>query len=125
MSDSNNVSANATLINQRGTWKIDALLSISTPTETLLTYCSALKSQDYPTAYDQLSRAVQSQETEAQFAANFNGITLTECKVSNVNDSAGTGSITYTVAHGGTGTFDYTLVDENSTWKINSEKQRS
>ena len=125
LSDSNNISANATLVNQRGTWKIDALLSISTPTETLLTYCSALKSQDYPTAYNQLSRAVQSQETEAQFAANFNGITLTECKVSNVNDSAGTGSITYTVAHGGTGTFDYTLVDENNTWKINSEKQRS
>lgn len=125
MSDSNNVSANATLVNQHGTWKIDALHSISTPTETLLTYCSALKTQDYQTAYNQLSTAVQSQETEAQFATNFNGITLTECKVSNVNDSAGTGSITYTVARGGTGTFDYTLVDENNTWKLNSEKQHS
>lgn len=122
-SDANNTSATATFINQHGTWMIDTLHSISTPTETLLSYCSALKSQDYQTAYDQLSNAAQSQETEAQFAANFNGVTLTECKVSNVNDPAGTGSITYTFANGRTGTFDYTLVDEHNTWKINSERQ--
>jgi hypothetical protein len=122
-SDANNVSATATFVNQHGTWMINTLHSISTPTETLLTYCSDLKSQNYQNAYDQLSNAAQSQETEAQFAANFNGVTLTECKVSNVNDSAGTGSITYTLTNGRTATFDYTLVNENNTWKINSERQ--
>jgi limonene-1,2-epoxide hydrolase len=122
-SDGNSTSANATLVNQHGTWKIDALHSISTPTHTLLTYCSALKSQDYQTAYDQLSSAAQSQETEAQFAANFNGLTLTECKVSNVDDAAGTGEITYSIASGSLGTYDYTLVKENDAWKINSEKK--
>ncbi len=124
-SDGNKTSAAATLSNEHSTWKINELKSISSPTETLLTYCDALKSQDYQTAYAQLSSTAQSQETEAQFAANFSGVTVSGCKVSNMNDTAGTGSITYTLSNGNTGTFDYTLVNESGTWKINSEKQHA
>ncbi len=123
--DGNSTGATATLANEKGTWKINKLQSISSPTDTLLTYCGALKSQDYQTAYAQLSRSAQSQETESQFAANFDSATVSDCKVSNVNDSAGTGSITYTLDDGATGTLDYILVNESGTWKIDSEKQHA
>lgn len=120
--DGNKVSAVETLAKENGTWKIKAQQFISSPTETLLTYCSALQSQDYQTAYSQLSSAAQGQETEAQFAANFNSIKITQCAVSNVNDTAGTGTITYTLGDGRAPVLYYTLVNENSTWKINSEQ---
>lgn len=123
--DGNRTSAEATMSNPQGVWKINILQTIPTPTETLLTYCGALKAQDYQTAYNQLSSSAQSQETEAQFAANFNTATVSDCKVSNVNDTAGTGSITYTLSNGASGTFDYTLVNENNAWKINSEQQHA
>jgi len=123
--DGNKVSENDTLINETGTWKINEQQLVSTPTETLLTYCSSLKSQDYQTAYNQLSSSAQSQETEAQFAANFKSVIVNDCTVSNVNDTAGTGQITYTLNGTNVGAFDYTLVDENNTWKINSEKQHA
>lgn len=120
--DGNKVRAVETLVKENGTWKIKAQQFISSPTETLLTYCSALKTQDYQTAYSQLSSSAQGQETEAQFAANFNSIKVTECAVSNVNDTAGTAMITYTLGDGRTAVLYYTLVNENAAWKINSEQ---
>ena len=126
--DGNTVSANETLINENGSWKINAQQFISTPTETLLTYCSSLMSQDYQNAYDQLSSSQHSQQSEAQFAANFNGIKVTECKVTNVNDTAGTGTIDYTLSNGSSTAqvvLDYTLVKENGTWKINTEQKHA
>jgi hypothetical protein len=126
--DGNTVSANDTLIKENGSWKINAQQFISTPTETLLTYCSSLMSQDYQSAYDQLSSSQHSQQTEAQFAANFNGIKVTQCNVTNVNDTAGTGTIDYTLSNGSSTAqiaFDYTLVKENGTWKINTEQKHA
>lgn len=124
--DGNTVSANETLVKENGSWKINAQQFISTPTETLLTYCAALKNQDYQTAYDQLSSSQHNQQSEAQFAANFNRIKVTECTVTNVNDTAGTGTLNYTLSNGNTTAqvvLDYTLVKENSVWKINSEQK--
>ncbi|HZU70586.1 MAG TPA: FHA domain-containing protein [Ktedonobacteraceae bacterium] len=121
--DGLNIHANETLTNEQGTWKINNEQFVSTPTLTLLNYCNALKNQDYQTAYNQLSSAQQSQQTESQFASNFDSVTVNDCTVSNVNDTAGTGEITYTLNGSTTATFDYTLVDENNTWKINTEKQ--
>jgi stress response protein SCP2 len=117
-----------TLIDENGSWKINAQQFISTPTETLLTYCTSLKNQDYQTAYDQLSNSQHSQQTEAQFVANFNGIKVTDCKVTNVNDTAGTGTINYTLSNGRSTVqivLDYTLVKENGTWKINTEQKHA
>lgn len=124
-SDGNKTSATDSLVNEQGTWKINAQQAISTPTETLLTYCSALEQKDYQAAYNQLSSNAQSQETEAQFANNFNNVTVTGCQVSNVNDTAGTGSITYTLNGTQSGTFDYTLVNEQSVWKIDTERKHT
>lgn len=123
LSDGNKVSAAASLVRENGIWKIYELKQISSPTYTLLSYCHALESQDYQAAYNQLSSAQQSQETEAQFAANFSTATVSNCTVSNVNDSAGNGEITYTLSNGVNGTLYYTLVDESGTWKIDSERQ--
>ena len=126
--DGNTVSANETLVKENDAWKINAQQIISTPTETLLTYCSALQSQDYQTAYDQLSSSQHSQQSEVQFAANFNKIKVTECAVSNVNDTAGTGTITSTLSNSSTTVqvvLDYTLVKENGSWKLNSEQKHA
>ena len=84
-----------------------------------------LKTGDYQTAYNQLSSAAQSQETESQFAASLTANKVTACTVSNVNDTAGTGPISYTVANGATSVIDYTLIMENGTWKIDSGKQHA
>jgi stress response protein SCP2 len=111
-----------TLIDENGASRINAQHPRSNPALTLTTYCNALVGGDYQTAYSQLSSTAQGQETEAQFAANFNSIKITQCAVSNVNDTAGTGMITYTLGDGRTAVLYYTLVNENGAWKINSEQ---
>jgi hypothetical protein len=84
-----------------------------------------LKSGDYQTAYNQFSSAAQSRETEAQFAASLTADKVTSCTVSNVNDTVGTGTISYTFADGSTSVIDYTLINDNGTWKIDSGKQHA
>jgi hypothetical protein len=92
------------------------------PTLTLSNYCSALKTGDYQNAYNELSSSTQSQYTESQFASDH--LNVTDCTVSNVNDTAGTGTISYTGSNGASVVTDYTLVNENGTWKIDTEKLR-
>ncbi len=103
--------------------------NVSTPTKTLNAFCNALKSGDYQTAYNQLSSGLQSRVNESQFAAaaSTNGTLgkVTDCTVSNVNDSAGTGTISYTVASGQSVVADYILIKENGIWKINSQQPRT
>ena len=113
---------NFTLVQENGTWKINAVSR--NPTETLNAFCSALKHQDYLVAYGQFSSSLRSQATEAQFAASFGTTTVTDCTVSNVDDNAGTGTISYTFSDGSTPAFDYTLLNESGIWGINSSKQR-
>jgi len=117
--------ADYTLVNENGTWKIKAEQVRSTPTLTLNTFCNSLKTGDYQTAYNQLSAREQSLGTEAQFAASLTSNMVTACTVSNVNDTAGTGTISYTFADGASSIIDYTLIMENGTWKIDSGKQRA
>src|SRR2546421_340725 len=117
--------ADYTLVNENGTWKIKSEQVRSTPTLTLNTFCNSLKTGDYQTAYNQLSAREQSLGTEAQFAASLTSNMVTACTVSNVNDTAGTGTVSYTFADGATSIIDYTLIMENGTWKIDSGKQRA
>src|SRR2546421_594807 len=117
--------ADYTLVNENGTWKIKTEQVRSTPTLTLNTFCNSLKTGDYQTAYNQLSAREQSQGTEAQFAASLTSNMVTACTVSNVNDTAGTGTISYTFANGATSVDDYMLIMENGSWKIDSGKQRA
>ncbi len=112
------------LADENGGSKITSQQPRSTPTLTLNTFCTDLKAGDYQGAYNELSSAAQSQETESQFASNFDTNKVSNCTVSNVNDTAGTGTISYTASNGASVVADYTLVNENGTWKINTEKAR-
>ncbi len=112
------------LVKENNVWKIENEQARSTPTLTLSQYCNALKQGDYQTAYNQLSSSQQQQQTEAQFAANFNSPKLTNCTVSNVNDAAGTGTITYTFSNGAQVVADEKLVEENNAWKLDNEQVR-
>ena len=110
------------LTQENGTWKISALTS--TATETLNNFCSALKSEDYQSAFSDLSSTAQSQVGSAdQFASSFSSNKVTDCTVSNADDSAGTGTIKYTYADGSTPVFNYTLVNQNNDWLIDSAQQ--
>jgi FHA domain len=113
------------LADENGSSKITSLQPRSSPTLTLANFCGALKAGDYQTAYNQLSSAQQSGATEAQFAASLRPNMVTACTVSNVNDTAGTGTISYTFANGATSVIDYVLINENGTWKINSGRQHT
>lgn len=97
----------------------------STPEKTLSAYCDALKSGDYQTAYDQFSASIQRQESEAQFASAFTSTNLkvTGCTVSNTSDdgTVGLGTMSYTTNTSFTGINDYRFIQENGTWKINSQ----
>lgn len=111
------------LVKENGTWKINAQQVQSTPTLTLVSYCAALKKGDFQTAYNQFSQNYRSGQSEEQFASGFTQ-PVVNCTLSNINDSAGTGRVTYTYSNG-TQFGDETLVDENGTWKINAEKLTS
>jgi len=118
------VNQEVTLVNEGGTWKINSQQLQSTPTLTLATYCDAAKKGDFQTAYNQFSQNYQSQTSEADFAKSFSQ-PIADCVPSNVNDAAGTGTVTFTYSGSSSGTqiFDETLVNQNGTWKIDSEKQ--
>lgn len=110
------------LTQENGTWKISAFNS--TATETLNNFCSALKSQDYQAAFGDFSSAAQSQVGSAdQFASSYSSNKVTDCTVSNSNDSAGTGTISFTYADGSTQGFNYMLVNQNNDWLIDSAQQ--
>jgi pSer/pThr/pTyr-binding forkhead associated (FHA) protein len=101
-------------------WKISLLPT--TPEMTLTTFCNALQSKNYPTAYTQLSSGIIRQHAEAQFETDFSGVT---CSFSPVSPSGNTVSttVTFTNASGQTAKSTVTLIqdsDSNDIWKINS-----
>ena len=102
-------------------------LNRSTPEKTITTYCNALQSGDYQTAYNQLSSSLTSKFTESQFAqlsqVGFAAVGgLKSCTVSNVqeNGSTATGTITGTFGNGKTQPSPVSLVNQNGTWKLTS-----
>ena len=102
-------------------------LNRSTPEKTITTYCNALQSGDYQTAYNQLSSSLTSKFTESQFAqlsqVGFAAVGgLKSCTVSNVqeNGSTATGTITATFGNGKTQSSPISLVNQNGTWKLTS-----
>ena len=95
----------------------------SSPTKVLSTFCHAIRSQDYHTAYNQLSN--HQQVTEAQFASQFGAFImrnggLYDYSVSDVaeENSTAIGVLRWTLGNGKTQTFSCTLVDASSDWKI-------
>jgi predicted component of type VI protein secretion system len=100
----------------------------STPQKTLTTFCSDLKSGNDQDAYQQLSSSAQQQTSEATFAASLAKIRTTagglkDCVPNNITstNSSGTGTMILSFnAAVQTVPLNATLVDESSTWKINT-----
>ncbi len=122
-SSGQNSNSPVTLIQDSGnTWRISVPFP---PAITLTTYCHALKNKDYQIAYDQLSNSLRSQVSESTYETNesqgdrsVGGIS--NCTVSNVNESnsSATGTITFLAGNGQTGVDHYTLTNESGIWKI-------
>ena len=101
--------------------------NLLTSQDTLTVFCNALEARDYITQYDQLSSTLQSQATEAQYAAQVQQTDkrmgdITGCTLSNVSegDSSATATLTLTRSNGTTVDELYTLIKENGLWKIDS-----
>jgi predicted component of type VI protein secretion system len=100
---------------------------VSTPEQTLTTYCNAIKSGDYNTAYNQFSSAQQSKETEQQYAANVAKATAqagkpTDCTFTNVQTNGDTGTATLNLTFSNLPAPVNTkinLIKENGIWKMN------
>ncbi len=110
------------LIQENDSWKINYQKVRSTPSFTLYQYCSALTQGDFQTAYNQFSSSYQGQQSESQFAASFPQGKPSNCTISNVDDTAGKGTVTMTIS-GTPSSYDEALIKENGTWKINTEQQ--
>lgn len=100
----------------------------STPTNTLTTYCSALKRNDYQTAYNQFS-SNNNFENETKFTSTmalsdtmFGGLTGCDVLSVNENDSTGiaNGDVWLQYGDGSTITLNARLVNKNGSWKITS-----
>ena len=107
------------LVQESGTWKISRFAN--TPTEALNGFCSALTHQDYATAYSDLSNAAQNSVGSAnQFAASFSSNKVTNCTVSNVDDTAGKGTLALKYADNSTQNLNATLVKQGDQWFIDN-----
>ena len=110
-----------------------AYVNRSTPQQTLTTFCTDLKNNDYHDAYQQMSQNFQNHTSEAAFTRLFQdsfarGGGLKDCQPSNIvtSGSTGTDTITFTVNN----TLvppqprNSTLVTDGSVWKIDSIAQK-
>jgi FHA domain len=105
----------------------------STPEKTLQAYCTALQNSDAQGAFNQLSASAQSKTSVAQFNSGFQALKnpliggIKSCTFNNVqqNGSTATADVTLTVGNPAVPAKPtaVTLIDENGTWKLNSNSQ--
>lgn len=103
-------------------WKIDDFASL--PDKTLDTFCSTLQQKDYPTAYNQLSTALQGGFPESQFAQTFSVVTSCTHDFPVQSGTTATANIVLVLNNGQTVHGKATLVEQSpGDWKINSIQQ--
>ena len=101
--------------------------NLHSPERTLDTYCNALRSGDYQTAYNQLSPGQQSlSQSEAYFANGFShGDRVVSCSYTNVSESGNSAmtTVTFTGSSSGTTFLVFTLIRDSSfNWRIDGFK---
>jgi hypothetical protein len=93
----------------------------STPSKTLDAFCSAIKGQDYQTAYNQLSQARQTRIKEQDFASLFSHFSSCTYSAISESDPQATAPMTFFGTAGGSLNGQADLVQENgTTWKIDA-----
>lgn len=101
-------------------------LTRSTPQKTLANYCDALKTGNAQELYNNLDTAQQSKTSVRQMQQAMNVLKaaggVKECVVGSVqeNGSSATGSVTFTLSNGQSGTQTVSLIQENGTWKLDT-----
>ncbi len=113
-------------------WGGVTYINRSTPTRTLNTICDGLKSQDYPTVYNQFSDNFKKQVgPEASWITfekqNFsqNG-PITSCTIANVNENnvTASGDVAIAYANGHSETDTLRLVAVNGVWKMDNATKK-
>jgi FHA domain len=107
----------------------------STPEKTLQAYCTALQNSDAQGAFNQLSASAQSKTSVADLNKGFQAIKspliggIKSCTFNNVqqNSSTATADVTLTVGNPAIPIKPtlVTLVNENGTWKLNSNSSQA
>lgn len=104
------------------------MASSNAASQTLTTYCNALKSQDYQTAYAQLASGMKNQLKESDFAYSWQQKKVSSCTVdtsaanaASCSNTSCSGSITFFFSDGSSGSDQYQLIQENGQWKIQSQ----
>ncbi len=93
----------------------------STPSKTLDAFCSAIKGQDYQTAYNQLSQFRQTRIKEQDFASLFSHFSSCTYSAISESDPQATAPMTFFGTAGGSLNGQADLVQENgTTWKIDA-----
>lgn len=91
----------------------------STPTKTLDTFCNALKTRDYQTAYNQLSTFRKTKISESDFANLFTP--ANSCTYSTPSESGSSATTTLTFfTNSGSVDGPTNMVQENGVWKIDA-----
>lgn len=101
--------------------------NLHSPERTLDTFCNALRSGDYQTAYNQLSPGAQSlSQSEVDFANSFShGDRVVSCSYTNVSVSGNSAmtTVTFTGSSSGTSSLVFTLIQDSSfNWRIDGFK---
>ncbi len=102
-----------------GGWKVDDVSNLSGLTKTLNTYCSALQSGDYATAYGQFSARLQGKLSETQFTSFFPKTSSCSYAALALTKGGATTNIITTTSSGQSETDLVSLVlDSANTWKV-------
>ena len=101
--------------------------NLHSPERTLDTFCNALRSGDYQTAYNQLSPGEQSlSQSEVDFANSFShGNRVVSCSYTNVSESGNSAmtTVTFTGSSSGPTLLVFTLIRDSSfNWRIDGFK---
>jgi hypothetical protein len=108
------------------TFAIVSYINRSTPVKTLDAFCSALQRQDYPTAYNQFSKQLQSRLDETVFADILSQDKVISCTHGTADDSKTSATTSLKLVHVSKGVNNdlVTLTkQDNNEWKINDLQQ--